>query len=389
MPTIDWSAPALGRRVTIDDAIPGVTVLHDFLTSRRDEIFARTALKIAARTTPRSTEKKLATTGLPLFFDHLIETLEPSRVPSVKTNDGAIKHGEGMLRAGFTVGQVVDDYANIWEAIVELAFESNVKIEPDEFCVLHRAIGRAVTEYVRLREQSIADAEIGRMRILAHALRNRLAAALLSFHNLRSGGAAIGGSTGAVLERSLKGLDELIDRALVAVRMRSDNPARETIWMGEFIEEMEAAAAIVATARNLHLTVGPVEYGIAIDADRHILAGAVANLLQNAFNFTRDRGSVGLFAHATADRVLIDIEDECGGLIFGQSDGLFRPAEQHGTGPTGLGLGLRISQRGVEANGGTIHVRNLPGKGCIFTVDLPRHPDSRSCVSMPAAQCGP
>jgi hypothetical protein len=45
-----------------------------------------------------------------------------------------------------------------------------------------------------------------------------------------------------------------------------------------------------------------------------------------------------------------------------------------GTDRTGLGLGLMISRHGVESNGGKIHVRDLPGKGCIFTVELPRQP---------------
>ncbi|MGZ5147776.1 MAG: ATP-binding protein, partial [Burkholderiales bacterium] len=39
---------------------------------------------------------------------------------------------------------------------------------------------------------------------------------------------------------------------------------------------------------------------------------------------------------------------------------------------TGLGLGLSISNRSVEASGGKLRVRNLPGRGCIFTIDLPR-----------------
>ena len=45
-----------------------------------------------------------------------------------------------------------------------------------------------------------------------------------------------------------------------------------------------------------------------------MLHSAVANLLQNAFKFTRTDGVVRLTAHATADRILIDIQDECGGL---------------------------------------------------------------------------
>jgi signal transduction histidine kinase len=46
------------------------------------------------------------------------------------------------------------------------------------------------------------------------------------------------------------------------------------------------------------------------------------------------------------------------------------------TDATGLGLGLSICQRGAAAIGGTIEVRNLPGKGCVFTVELPLAPSA-------------
>ena len=41
--------------------------------------------------------------------------------------------------------------------------------------------------------------------------------------------------------------------------------------------------------------------------------------------------------------------------------------------PIGLGLGLSICRRNVEANSGVLSVRDVPGSGCIFTIDLPRH----------------
>jgi signal transduction histidine kinase len=50
---------------------------------------------------------------------------------------------------------------------------------------------------------------------------------------------------------------------------------------------------------------------------------------------------------------------------------MLRPFEQRGTDRTGLGLGLTISRQSVAANGGSIQVLNLPGKGCVFTIDLP------------------
>jgi len=38
---------------------------------------------------------------------------------------------------------------------------------------------------------------------------------------------------------------------------------------------------------------------------------------------------------------------------------------------SGLDLGLAISHKAVKAIGGDIHTRNLPGKGCIFAIELP------------------
>ena len=116
----------------------------------------------------------------------------------------------------------------------------------------------------------------------------------------------------------------------------------------------------------------PVEKGLAVEGDRQILAAALANVLQNAVKFTRPHGRVYLTAYAAADRVLIGVEDECGGLPDGTAELIFQPFTQLGRERTGLGLGLPISRRGVEANGGTLDVRNLPGTGCVFTIDLAR-----------------
>jgi hypothetical protein len=69
---------------------------------------------------------------------------------------------------------------------------------------------------------------------------------------------------------------------------------------------------------------------------------------------------------------LIEVKDECGGLPPGKADELFRRFEQRGRDRTGLGLGLLIARKSVEADGGEIHVRDMPGIGCVFTIDLPR-----------------
>lgn len=67
----------------------------------------------------------------------------------------------------------------------------------------------------------------------------------------------------------------------------------------------------------------------------------------------------------------IEIQDECGGLPPGKAKELLRAFEQRGANRTWLGPGLFISHKGVEASGGVIYVRDLPGSGYVFTIDLP------------------
>ena len=140
------------------------------------------------------------------------------------------------------------------------------------------------------------------------------------------------------------------------------------------VDELEITAMVQSQARKLHFAVTAVERGIIVEGDRQIVAAALSNLLQNAFKFTKDHSRVSLMVTATADRVLFDIEDECGGLPAGKTEDLFRPFGQQSDNHTGLGLGLTISLRAAKANGGEIRVRNLPGKGCVFTLALPRMP---------------
>jgi light-regulated signal transduction histidine kinase (bacteriophytochrome) len=53
------------------------------------------------------------------------------------------------------------------------------------------------------------------------------------------------------------------------------------------------------------------------------------------------------------------------------SEDLFLLFEQRSDDRTGVGMGLGITRHGVEVNGGTLCVRNLPDRGCVFTIDLP------------------
>ncbi len=349
-------------------------MLHEFLATNRAEIIARTREKVAARPAPRATDEELES-GIPLFLDQLIDNLRLSRLSSEAMDVSATIHGGDLLRRGFTVAQVVHDYGGVCQAVTELADETKASITADEFHTFNRclddAIAQAVTEFTRAREQSIADAGVERSGALVHELRNALGAAMLSFQTLKSGSVGLGGSTAALLGRSLSRLSSLIDSSMAEVRLEAGIQAPERVSMREFVEEIEVGASMEAIARNLTLAVTPVNRGIDVVADRQLLAAAVANLLQNAFKFTRPKGSVSLNTSSTKDRVLIEVEDQCGGLPPGAANDIFRPFSQRSANRTGLGLGLSISRKSVEAIGGEIRVRDLPGVGCVFTIDLP------------------
>ena len=279
---------------------------------------------------------------------------------------------------GSRVSQVVHDYGGLCQAITELAVDQNASIRADEFRILNRclddAIARAVTEFERQREQTVSDEGVKGLGFLAHELRNQLNVAVIAFEVLKTGNVGTSGSTGAMLERSLRTMRDLVDRSFADVRLQAGMRRLECVVVAELIEEVSLGAAVDAKDRGLHFTVGPTDPDVVLMLDRQHLASALANLLQNAIKFTRPHSTVELRTRTTADRVLIEIADECGGLPSGKTDELFLLFAQRGADRTGLGLGLAISRQAVEENGGRIHVHNLPGTGCIFTVDLPRHP---------------
>jgi len=378
----------------------GPGVLHEFLTANRPELIERCALKVAQRSAPKPTEAEL-THGIAVFFDQLIKTLQMERMPDpmrsreVSGPSGgedsrspseigveAARHGLELLQHGFTVDQVVHDYGDLCQAITDLAFDRGEPIGIDEFRTLNRcldnAIAGAVTEFAHQRdlltsgrdEQALNE----RLGFLAHELRNLIQTATLAVSAMKSGNVGLAGATGAVLDRSLIGLRNLIDRSLADVRVMAGMPARrELVPLRPFIADVQVSAALEAQARGCRFAVSAVDPRLAVYGDREMLSAAVGNLLQNAFKFTERSTEVSLNAYGRDDRVLIDVADHCGGLPAGDAQRMFESFTQASTDQSGLGLGLSICRSSVEANDGILTVRDVPGSGCIFTIDLPRH----------------
>lgn len=378
---------------------PERAMMYSFLENNRLDLIERCRKKVEARPTRNATEQQLLH-GIPDFIDQLIRTLTAEQRGDSndavtisgpagagqdarsEIGDTASQHGKALLELGFSVDQVVHDYGDICQAITDLAYERDAPFEVDEFRTLNRcldnAIADAVTAFTYQRDfvesSKQADAVNERLGIFAHELRNLLTTATLAFAAVKTGQMAANSSTGAILERSLIGLRSLVDRSLADVRIAAGPfVAQSTFGLSNLMREIRNAMALEAGCATCNLIFTDVDPSLGVRGDRELLFSALANLVQNAIKFTHPLTDVTVNAYAVADRILIDVKDCCGGLPKGSSEKMFSPFSQSGLDRTGLGLGLPIARRSVEANAGTLTVRDVPGHGCVFTINLPRH----------------
>lgn len=373
-------------------------MLYKFLNNNRDELAARCRDKVAMRPGRAATEAQMAN-GVPMFLDQLIRTLaieqsgDPmdSRRISGPAGGGlaisemgtsAAQHGKALLALNFTVDQVVHDYGDLCQAITDLAIERDAPFEVVEYQTLNRCLDNAIAEAVKefsyqrdsiFTKQHASDIN-ERVGFVVHELRNLLGTISLAYSATKIGQLSLNGATSSIMERSMESMRKLIDATLADIKDDGGQAVQRHLFsLAEFIAEASAAAGLSAQSKAIGFETQPVDASLAVCGDRELLLSAISNLLQNAIKFSQPNRTVALSAYASANRIMIDVRDHCGGLPAGAAATMFRPFSQHSPDRSGMGLGLSISKSAVEANEGVISVRDMPGVGCIFTISLPRH----------------
>lgn len=380
-------------------------MLHEFLLKNEQEILNMAEKKTLALAgvRPRS---ELLKKGLPIFYKQLLNVLlqnrgharssdvnqdsivkaaaesdEPAMAMAAGRPDNAAVaksaglHGTELLRLGYTLSHVVHAYGAMCQSITELAITRNIIISSGEFrdlnLCLDVAIAGAVTEYQSIRNTQESNREVEHLGFLAHELRNAIGTVKMAIELIKDGTVGFGGSTGQVLDRGVNRIEELIDRSLTEVRLRVDPSVRqESVSLIQIINQLMVTAEIEAKSKNqiLELSIDPT---LVAEADQQLVYSAVSNLIQNALKYTHVGGKIQIRGAFAGKNIVIEVEDECGGLSDRASE-LFKPFEQQHEDRKGLGLGLTIAQKAINLNKGTLGVRNLPGKGCVFTITLPK-----------------
>jgi signal transduction histidine kinase len=349
-------------------------MLHGFLAHNFDELAARANANASARRWPSASTPGLER-GVPQLLARLRERLHEETRTAPLTERGigstAARHARDLLEKGWSISQIVHDYAAVRQAITELAVAKGTAIDLDELGALSRcldgAIAEAVAEYAHLKAEATSHREVQRLGQVGHDLRDELQTALLSFRALKRGSADIDGIAGDALGRSLVGLRDLID-----TRLSEDHlAATSRVSLAALVHEVAVAAHPDAEHREIRLAIEPGDPALAVDVDPQLLASALMNLLQNAFKYTHPHGCVTLRARSENGRAFVEVEDECGGMVTSASSPRRPLGERRGRDRSAPALGLSSSRRAVQANGGEVHAYNLPGKGCIFGIQLP------------------
>jgi len=156
--------------------------------------------------------------------------------------------------------------------------------------------------------------------------------------------------------------------------LRSHQLHKKPIELRCVIDESLALVAHDMRGRQVEVTLDVSSTPCVVEGDQVLLVQVLVNLLRNAVDalaaMPAERRHVTIRSAATAAGVEVSVSDRGAGLRAEIIATLFTPFVT--TKSHGLGVGLAIAQRIVDAHGGTIGAHDNPGGGATFTVTLPR-----------------
>ena len=249
-----------------------------------------------------------------------------------------------------------------------------------ELCAqaLERARLLAAETKARSEAEAASRAKDEFLAILGHELRNPLAPIVTALTLMKLRGDKPSEKERTIIERQVAHLVRLVDDLLDVSRI-----ARGKV---ELKEERLELADIVAAAVELssplleqhghHLSVAVASRGLAVDGDPTRLAQVVSNLLTNSAKYTPPGGHIEVSGSLEQGRTVLRVKDDGIGIAPTMLTRVFDLfAQEHQTidrSHGGLGLGLSIVKNLVTLHGGTASAFSEgPGKGSVFTIELP------------------
>lgn len=212
---------------------------------------------------------------------------------------------------------------------------------------------------------------------VSHELRTPLAAIMGSATALIEGGNQLTSKAQTEMLETVAGeaerMDRLITNLLDMTRLESGGLSLKKEWQP--LQEV-VGSALHGLERRLHGRDVRVDIPAGLPMlkiDGVAVEQVLANLLDNAIEYTPDTSPIEIAARAGDNGTILEVADRGPGFPAGTEQRIFQkffraaPVEAR----RGIGLGLAISKGIVEAHGGTITAANRPGGGAIFRIVFP------------------
>jgi two-component system OmpR family sensor kinase len=253
----------------------------------------------------------------------------------------------------------------------------------DEFGALSRAFDEMAT---RLTQLLAGQREL--VASVSHELRTPLSRIRVALDLANEGDAEAARESLRDIAEDLAELEELVNDVLAMARLdaaangQSGIPRLRTQRVDGRALVKKAAARFRAAHPERALEVVPVEGpsgGIMLDADPNLLRRVLENLLENSHKYSAPDTPIELQLRIEGAAAVFSVVDRGQGIAAGDLPHVFEPffradrSRTRGTG--GVGLGLALSKRVVEAHGGQIQIRSEPDRGTTVSFSVPLVPD--------------
>jgi signal transduction histidine kinase len=181
-----------------------------------------------------------------------------------------------------------------------------------------------------------------------------------------------------LIDRKAREADALVDTILLSARLESRRPGRvpASVDVAQVIVRAAAEVGPRAVREGASIRVDESVAPVAVQADPDHVSRVLVNLLNNALSYSARPAHVSV-AIRRADPVEVVVSDRGTGIAAADHGRIFQPFERAAGAAqrlvAGLGLGLSISRRLAELNGGSLVLeRSAPGRGSVFVLRLPR-----------------
>jgi len=173
-----------------------------------------------------------------------------------------------------------------------------------------------------------------------------------------------------LIEKESARLSAVLTKLLEFSRM--DMPHKELLDVNNLVDDTVIFMEHYLTRfRNVKITLEKGDNIPRVMVDKVHIQQALVNIIMNAAQAMANGGTIHINTAHTEGRVSISVRDEGTGIRKEDIDKIFEPFFTTKQKSEGTGLGLSLSKRLIEVNGGTITVESQPGKGSCFAILLP------------------